>query len=355
MGRKLFEKAGLIQAPPAKAKTEVELQPATEHDDQDSGQTQPRPTLKPKTAPGALMTFMANQTGTHLENESLREKVALFDGALPTRLLDPHCIKNSAWANRHESSFQNARFADLKAEIEQSGGNVQPIKVRPIQTKGGGGLYGTTPPADVTFEIVFGHRRHRACLELGLPVLCLIENLSELALFEQMDRENRQREDLSVWEQGVMYRRALDQGLYPSNRKLAAAIGLDLGNVGKALAVAGLPKEVVSAFAEPTDIQFRYAKPLNDAQQKDPDGLLRRARLLQGRKLSPSQTLNRLLVDEATAEMPTPAPSGTDIVRGKLIAATVRFAPSGAATIKIKSSLDSTAQTKLIAWLDSFL
>ena len=46
-----------------------------------------------------------------------------------------------------------------------------------------------------------------------------------------------------------MYARALDQGLYPSNRQLAAAVGRDLGDNGKALALARLPQAVGAAVA----------------------------------------------------------------------------------------------------------
>ena len=50
----------------------------------------------------------------------------------------------SAWANRHDDSYQDADFLALKADIAEAGGNVQPIKVRPLLAytragRGGGG------------------------------------------------------------------------------------------------------------------------------------------------------------------------------------------------------------------------
>lgn len=65
------------------------------------------------------------------------------------------------------------------------------------------------------------------------------------------------------------YRRALDEGLFPSNKKMAEALGVDLGIVGKALTLAGLPVEVIDAFKSPLKIQYRFAKPLKDALAKD--------------------------------------------------------------------------------------
>ena len=42
-----------------------------------------------------------------------------------------------------------------------------------------------------------------------------------------MDRENREREDLSPYEQGTMYQQALDAGLFPSQRRLAEQLGVN--------------------------------------------------------------------------------------------------------------------------------
>ena len=81
-----------------------------------------------------------------------------------------------------------------------------------------------------------------------MPVLAVIESLGEQQMFVEMERENRARKDLSAWEQGMMYARALDSGLYPSNRQLAQAIGRDLGDVGRALLLARLPRRWCRPF-----------------------------------------------------------------------------------------------------------
>jgi ParB family chromosome partitioning protein len=119
-------------------------------------------------------------------------------------------VDHTQWANRNELSFSGSDWNDFKEEISNSGGNVQPIKVRRV-APGGASAF--------DYEIVFGHRRHRACLELDLPVFSLVEEISDLDLFVQMDRENRQRSDLRPFEQGLMYARALDEKLYSSAKK----------------------------------------------------------------------------------------------------------------------------------------
>lgn len=194
----------------------------------------------------------------------LQRQIEAFDGAFPTKKIDPNLILPSKYANRSEQSFKTKAFDELKVDIDSQGGNVQPIKVRPLK--------------DGKFEIVFGHRRHRACLDLGIQVLATVEDLSEAELFCQMDRENRARKDLRPIEQGRMYAKALDNRLFPSSRKLAESIGVDLSNMGKALTLARLPSVVLDAFPSALDLQYRWGKVLDEMLKKDPDVLLSRAK-----------------------------------------------------------------------------
>ena len=262
MARKMFEKAGLIPGLQAGPKPAGDSAPAAEPP-------------KAKTAPGTMMGFLTAQSGAVQEAEALKARVKSLEEEAPLRKLDPSSIRPSKWANRHESSFLTAEFQELKAEIAAAGGNVQPIKVRPVSV-----LNGSTPRGGPTFELIFGHRRHRACADLGIPVLSAIEEASDVSLFEQMERENRGRKNLSAWEQGTMYRRALDDGLYSSLRRLAEGLGVDVSLVSKSVSLARLPEAVVAAFQSPLDIQFRWAAPLTEAMQKDPDGTLSRARAI---------------------------------------------------------------------------
>jgi ParB family chromosome partitioning protein len=224
-----------------------------------------------------MMGFLTAQSGAVQEAEALRARVKSLEDEAPLRKLDPALVRPSRWANRHEATYHTAEFAELKTEIAAASGNVQPIKVRPVAV-----LNGSTPTEPAEYELIFGHRRHRACLELGIPVLAAIEEANDTSLFEQMERENRGRKNLSAWEQGTMYRRALDEGLYSSLRRLADSLGVDVSLVSKSVSLARLPEAVVAAFQSPLDIQFRWAAPLADAMQKDPDGTLDRAKALAG-------------------------------------------------------------------------
>ena len=257
-----------------------------------------------KTAIGMHADALFRDEKVTAENVELKSKLAEFDGAIATRKLDPKLIKASKWANRNELAYANEEFVSLKNEIATAGGNIQAIKVRPSKITPG------------EYELVFGHRRHRACLELGIEVLAVIDDLDDTELFCQMDRENRARSALTPWETGVTYAKALDDGLFPSARKLSEAASIDLSQLGKALALARLPADVVASFPSPLDLQYRWATLLTAAIQKDPDLILSRAKGLHAshEKLNSSQVLSRLLDGGGTVPPPT---SKKVLVKGK--------------------------------------
>jgi ParB family chromosome partitioning protein len=320
---------------------------------------------RPKTAPGAMMAFAADQRSDLLrENDALRERAAQadelkgkldeamadlsqWDAAKPARLLQTEQVRFSRFANRHISSFQTPEFESLKAEIREAGGNVQPIKVRPVPNEEGA----------PRFEIIFGHRRFEACKQLGLPVLAVVDSVDDQTLFAEMDRENRARKDLSAWEQGVMYRRALTEGLYPSGRKMADALGVDLGNLGRTLMLADLPAEVLAAFQSPLDLQFRWAKQLHDALESDPEGLKRRAEAIaETSPRPPSKTVFEMLIAQGRGVVPYNPPAPIAITAAGKRVATLAFNAKGSATVAFEPGVVAPAMAdELSQLLQAFL
>ena len=336
MVRKMFEKAGMIPG------LQVGQKPVAD----------PADSAKSKTAPGTMMGFLTAQSTAMVEAEALKARVKTLEGESPLRKLDPSTVKASKWANRHEASFLTAEFQELKAEIAAAGGNVQPIKVRPVEV-----LNRSTPSTDATYELIFGHRRHRACLDLGIPVLAAIEEASDVSLFEQMERENRGRKNLSAWEQGTMYRKALDEGLYSSLRRLAESLGVDVSLVSKSVSLARLPETVVAAFQSPLDIQFRWAAPLAEAMQKDPDGTLERARTLADAR----GDLNATGVFSKVIGLPDPVLNGSTpatltISKAGKVAGKLSVDSKGRAVVRFEASAFPDSKRKvLVKVIEDFL
>ncbi len=238
----------------------------------------------PRTAPGVLATVQGKMHVMESELMELRARLVNFDGCMPALRLDPRVVRGSIWANRSEASFATPAFIRLKESITAAGGNTQPILVRRVEGE--------------QYEIVFGHRRHRACLEAGLPVLAVLwaGPMSDLDLLISMDRENREREDPSAYEQGKTYLAALQAGLVPSQRRLAETIGVSHTWVRKAMQVAQLPDVVVRAFSSPLHIQPKHAEAIHAALERDAEGVLQRAQqvVADGACLRPPQVVGRL-------------------------------------------------------------
>jgi ParB family chromosome partitioning protein len=237
-----------------------------------------------------------------MKNDLLKAEIAALKAAKPVIKVHPSEIRASLWANRHEDSFLTSEFSAFKAEIESAAGNVQPIKVRLLRSPDSSSI--------AKYEIVFGHRRHRACLELGIEVNAIVDDIDEKSMFIEMDRENRERADLRPYEQGQMYVKALDEKLFSSIRKLSEEIGADPTNVSRAVSLARLPDSILDSFQSRLDIQYRWASELKAAFEKEPDLIVARANDIKKQKLLgnqlPSQTVFNMLIGKALSSHKPP-------------------------------------------------
>lgn len=301
------------------------------------------PGLTPRTGPGQMLEVRSKILGLEGDLAKANERVQELEKVPQTIKLDASQILPTGWANRHPDAFKSAEFERLKADIALSEGNVQAIKVRALAGETG------------KYEIVFGHRRHRACLELGLPVLATIDTapISDAELFAQMDRENRERADLSPYEQGAMYRKALDSGLYPSNRRLAEALGVSHTWVANVLAVADLPASVVECFKSPLEVQHRHAKAIEDALKHDRKGVLRRAdKLRQGtRQLAAGAVVASLVAADSSSSKTLPAV----LMAGERKVGTWSREADGRLSIQLDAGLSDEKVTSILAVLASTL
>jgi ParB family chromosome partitioning protein len=235
------------------------------------------------------------------------EDMKAWEGAKPMRVLDPRLIRRGPLANRDTVNFSGDEFTAFKQEITEAGGNVVPIKVRTIAIFDG-----------YAYELIYGHRRHQAALETGMPLLAIVDNLDDKAAYEEMERENRGHTKPSPWEQGLSYDRALKTGLYASARQCAVALGVDPSNLAKSLTLANLPTEVIRAFHSPLAIQLRWGTALKGAIDAGSERVILRATELQALvpRLSPKQVLDELVAAsqaavgrKSAAMVPEPHPS----------------------------------------------
>ncbi len=241
----------------------------------------------------AFIAAFARQQNDGLKDQISRLQAERADGSVVLKL-DPKRIAESAYANRHERSL-DAGDADLQSLIVdiRTRGQLEPIRVRPAS----GG--------DFEYEIVYGHRRHAACLALdadtegGWPVLALLDakagDVRDHVL--KMYQENAARKDLSAFETGAMFANWLNEGVFDNQTALGEAVSLGQGTVAKYLAIAALPDGILEAFGDPRVLSLRWAEQLSAALKERREAVLREARALaqDGQGASPEEVLRRLV------------------------------------------------------------
>lgn len=311
-----------------------------------SAKPDPSPVDTPAPRPRATgVAGITDRINLHHQVQELQGKVAQLESAKLVVMLDPRTVQQSKWRNRHELSFSTQAYADLKSEIESAGGNVQPIKVRRMPAAG---------DAQELYEVVYGRRRLRACLELGFEVAAIIEEMDEIALFKEMERENRNRADLSPWEQGVMYKDALDAKLFASQRQMSAALNVSLSNLNTALALASLPEEVINSFASPLLLQYRWAADINAALEKDTARVLTTAQELA--KRSPKLPAKEVLEQLTKADEPKISPSVRELKSGAKVLGSFNRDTKGGLQIKLKGgALSAANEKKLLEFLEKLI
>lgn len=198
--------------------------------------------------------------------ERLKAELEAVQANTAVRQLDPKRVRASKFANRLEASYLTEDFARLRAEMAVAGGNVQPVKVRPI-----------TGDPDHDFELVYGHRRHRSALLGGMLINAIVEEMDDAELFKHMELENRGRAELRPYELGLHYARALDEALFRTQSEMAAALGVSQAMVSKLVSLGRLPSVVVECFASPLDLSVRMGMELTAALEQDARGVIKRA------------------------------------------------------------------------------
>lgn len=189
-------------------------------------------------------------------------------------LLDPKSIEPAQWAQTDPFDYVGQRFERLKDSIAEFGGNLQPVKVQ--QTSQALGSSNGAAAATGNFELVFGYSRVRACLELGLPVLALIEQVSAAEGLRQFVFEYRSHGCWRPWRLGQTLAIMVHRGYFPSIRRASQALGLCMTEACLLQKMGCVPYSVRAAFGS-RNITERQAKKLVDAMAADPASLVERA------------------------------------------------------------------------------
>lgn len=149
-------------------------------------------------------------------------------------------------SNQPRKYFDNGKMSELKDSIKNSG-LLQPITVRKI--------------SNGKYEIVAGERRYRACRELGMENIPVIEmNVGDARGYELSVLENIQRENLNPIEEAESYLMLMEVYGY-TQEKLSEKLGKTRSSVSNKMRILKLPASV-KEMVKKGEISYGHARTL---------------------------------------------------------------------------------------------
>jgi stage 0 sporulation protein J len=149
-------------------------------------------------------------------------------------------------SNQPRKYFDDGKMSELKDSIKNSG-LLQPITVRKI--------------SNGKYEIVAGERRYRACRELGMESIPVIEmNVGDARGYELSVLENIQRENLNPIEEAESYLMLMEVYGY-TQEKLSEKLGKTRSSVSNKMRILKLPASV-KEMVKKGEISYGHARTL---------------------------------------------------------------------------------------------
>lgn len=170
--------------------------------------------------------------------------------------------KCKVWAGnaRDQNKISRDELEALKTSISAQG-QLVPILARPNRDDAN---------SEFSHEIIYGSRRLRACQELNLPIKIIEADIPDEDAVFFMDAENASREDLSIYERAMIYKRWLDDKVFRSQEDLAQKIGISRQWVIKSLALLKFPDYLLDALPKYKDLTKLRADKLRSYLSKYP-------------------------------------------------------------------------------------
>jgi ParB family chromosome partitioning protein len=193
------------------------------------------PALRPRSQPiarvGAGVIGATQRSLSDIRDERDRLQALVATGA--GLELEPILIDPSPFPDRLPDDTDSA-FEDFRRLIGEEGQKIA-IQVR------------RHPQAPERYQIVYGHRRWRACRDLGLKVKAIVTDLSDAELVVAQGIENAARQDLSWIERALFVDRMDKAGIKPKD--IRAALSIDDPELARLRQVCrGIPIDVIKAI-----------------------------------------------------------------------------------------------------------
>jgi ParB family chromosome partitioning protein len=190
-------------------------------------------------------------------------------------LEDIHILDITGPAHRLRSTLNN--LEELAASIKKIG-LLQPIVVRTNSSN--------------SFEVVAGNRRLNACKTLGWrKIACHLVELDDQQAFEAAIVENVQRNTLNPIEEGIAYRKYVQEFGWGGVSELAEKLSKSTSYICKRIRLTELPNDIIDLISK-SEISVSMGEELLPIEDKNTQ--LELTQIIQGRRLS-SKTVRKLV------------------------------------------------------------
>lgn len=172
--------------------------------------------------------------------------------------IDPKECEPWEYANRSDSEMGD--MDELVKSIRENS-QLQPVLVRSHPN----------PHDGIKYQIIFGRRRHAACLILDKPMLVIKKD--SLTLQEAVacqDAENKFRKDVSNYSNAVLYKKLLDNKEFKTEKELAEKLRMSPSSFNELMSYTKLPtvllKQIPNVHQLSTYMATKIVRLLSDDQ-----------------------------------------------------------------------------------------
>ncbi|MBP9778143.1 MAG: ParB/RepB/Spo0J family partition protein [Rickettsiaceae bacterium] len=204
-----------------------------------------------------ILPVTAMATGKSILDNSIGESKRTFEYEV-----DPEICLPWKYHNRDDAWMNSERCKDLISSIRKNGQQF-PVLARALENN----------PEGYKWEIVAGRRRWFACkyLKMKLRVKPIEASDRECAIL--MNLENKDRDDVSEFEDAISYRQQLEAGLFASQDDMATALELNKSKLSKMLAVSKIQsyQPIMKLFDDITQLKINPVYKLISLLEKSSD------------------------------------------------------------------------------------
>lgn len=245
--------------------------------------------------------------------------------------VDPRECEPWKYANRLENEMGNLN--ELVESIRQHD-QLQPVLIRPHPA----------PHDGIKYEIIFGRRRHLACLRLDKSLLAIQKEFNDdQDAVVMQDAENKFRKDISNYSNALLYKKLLEARVFQNDHELAKKLGIARSSLSELLSYTKIPQDIADLIPDIHALSTNMALKIVALLNKDPSC---KPRILEvAPQIGKSVTSALKLEQVITFSKPISAASLTSLPAKTLVSqqgeklCTLQFDKQGAPRLLIEKSL----------------